>query len=138
MKRMFSRIVIAALVSAPLFAGPASAQVAPYSGSAIAASKPAAPTEVRWHGYHRGWHRGGYYGRGYYGRGYYGRGYGYRRGVGAGIAGLAAGAIIGGAIASQANRSDDNSVAYCERRFKSYDPSSGTYLGYDGDRHPCP
>jgi len=31
--------------------------------------------------------------------------------------------------------SDD---AYCSRRFKSYDPSSGTYLGYDGERHPCP
>jgi hypothetical protein len=29
-------------------------------------------------------------------------------------------------------------VAYCEQRFKSYDPASGTYLGYDGLRHPCP
>jgi len=29
-------------------------------------------------------------------------------------------------------------VAYCTRRFKSYDPGSGTYLGYDGLRHPCP
>jgi hypothetical protein len=29
-------------------------------------------------------------------------------------------------------------VAYCERRFKSYDPITGTYLGYDGVRHPCP
>lgn len=29
-------------------------------------------------------------------------------------------------------------VAYCSRRFKSYDPRSGTYLGYDGLRHPCP
>jgi len=28
--------------------------------------------------------------------------------------------------------------AYCLRRFKSYDPESGTYLGYDGYRHPCP
>ncbi|WP_424618529.1 BA14K family protein [Bradyrhizobium sp.] len=24
------------------------------------------------------------------------------------------------------------------QRFKSYDPNSGTYLGYDGNRHPCP
>ena len=30
------------------------------------------------------------------------------------------------------------SVAYCMRRFKSYDPVSMTYLGYDGYRHPCP
>jgi BA14K-like protein len=29
-------------------------------------------------------------------------------------------------------------VAYCMQRFRSYDPSSGTYLGYDGYRHPCP
>lgn len=28
--------------------------------------------------------------------------------------------------------------AYCAQRFKSYDPASGTYLGYDGKRHPCP
>ena len=28
--------------------------------------------------------------------------------------------------------------AYCSQRFRSYDPASGTYLGYDGIRHPCP
>lgn len=28
--------------------------------------------------------------------------------------------------------------AYCAQRFRSYDPASGTYLGYDGQRHPCP
>lgn len=27
---------------------------------------------------------------------------------------------------------------YCANRFRSYDPASGTYLGYDGTRHPCP
>jgi BA14K-like protein len=26
----------------------------------------------------------------------------------------------------------------CQSRFRSYDPSTGTYLGYDGLRHPCP
>ena len=31
-----------------------------------------------------------------------------------------------------------DAVAYCMRRFRSYDPRSGTYLGYDGFRHPCP
>ena len=31
-----------------------------------------------------------------------------------------------------------DAVAYCESRFRSYDPASGTYLGYDGLRHPCP
>jgi BA14K-like protein len=31
-----------------------------------------------------------------------------------------------------------DAVAYCMSRFRSYDPASGTYLGYDGLRHPCP
>ncbi len=76
-----------------------------------------------WH--HRGWHR--HYG--YYG-GYYGD-------DGAVLGGLAAGAIVGGAIAnSEARAAQDDS--YCSQRYKSYDPASGTYLGYDGARHPCP
>jgi hypothetical protein len=43
---------------------------------------------------------------------------------------------------------DDDAYAYvapgavddasCAQRFRSYDPSTGTYLGYDGLRHPCP
>ncbi|MEX0842432.1 MAG: BA14K family protein [Xanthobacteraceae bacterium] len=32
----------------------------------------------------------------------------------------------------------DPAIAYCMRRFKSYDPYSMTYLGYDGYRHYCP
>jgi hypothetical protein len=30
------------------------------------------------------------------------------------------------------------SVAYCEARFHSYDPSTGMYRGFDGTMHPCP
>jgi hypothetical protein len=79
----------------------------------------------------------------YYRRGYYGpRYYGYRNGgAGAVIGGLAAGAIIGGAIAAgQANAAAaaQQNAAYCAQRFRSYDPASGTYLGTDGYRHPCP
>ena len=33
---------------------------------------------------------------------------------------------------------DSGSVAYCMRRFKSYNVRTRTYLGYDGKRHPCP
>ena len=103
------------------------------------------------HAYGRSF-RGGYHG-GYYG----GRGYGGGYGIGAGIAGLAAGALIGGAIASQdgyyatdpgygygypayapAYGGGGDPTAYCESTYRSYDPSSGTYLGYDGLRHPCP
>lgn len=83
-------------------------------------------------------------------------------GWGAGAAGFAAGAIIGGALASPyyygggpygyygpgyapgyayppavVYEGGGGNVAYCMQRFKSYDPGSGTYLGYDGLRHPC-
>ena len=37
---------------------------------------------------------------------------------------------------SAAATTDD--VAYCTQRFRSYDPGTGTYMGYDGARHPCP
>lgn len=93
-----------------------------------------------------------------YRRGYRGRGFG---GVGVGL-GIAS-AIIGGAIiASQpygyygygpgyaygpaydegyvavSPYAAGGEVAYCQQRFRSYDPRSGTYLGFDGYRHACP
>jgi hypothetical protein len=84
---------------------------------------------VQWR--HRDWDRG---------RHWRGGGYGYRGyGWGPALGGLAAGAMIGGAIAgSQAQARSSDQVAYCSQRFRSYDPASGTYLGHDGLRHPCP
>jgi hypothetical protein len=79
-------------------------------------------------GYARGY-RGGYGGP-YYGGGYY---YGDDWALGA----FAAGAILGGALAAQPYYGGD-AVGYCMQRFRSYDPGSGTYLGNDGYRHPCP
>ena len=80
-----------------------------------------------WHGGYGGWHGGGW--------GYYGGGF-------------AAGAILGGLLAAPYyygpppgyyyGPPPGDAVAYCMQRFKSYDPRSGTYLGYDGYRHPCP
>lgn len=32
----------------------------------------------------------------------------------------------------------EDAHSYCMRRFRSYDPRTGTYLGYDGYRYPCP
>jgi hypothetical protein len=32
----------------------------------------------------------------------------------------------------------DSGTARCEARYHSFDPASGTFLGYDGARHPCP
>ena len=63
---------------------------------------------------------GSYYGGYGYDNGYYGSGYGYDPGY------------------STYSTSDGQNAAYCAQRFKSYDPASGTYLGYDGIRHPCP
>jgi len=68
-------------------------------------------------------------------------------------AGIIGGMILGGIIASQqpyyygypapyyrAYRPYpyDPAITYCLQRFRSYDPYSMTYLGYDGFRHPCP
>jgi BA14K-like protein len=33
---------------------------------------------------------------------------------------------------------NQNAVAYCAQRFRTYNPASGTYMGNDGMRHPCP
>lgn len=38
---------------------------------------------------------------------------------------------------AQASPADD-AVAYCTSRYRSYDPGSGTFMGYDGIRRPCP
>ncbi len=29
-------------------------------------------------------------------------------------------------------------VAYCRQKYRSYDVRTGTYLGFDGQRPPCP
>ncbi len=83
---------------------------------------------------------------------YYGWGWGW--GWGGFAAGAAAGAILGGMLAAPYYYAPgpyyyapgpayyggyyDDDVRYCMQRFRSYDPRSGTYLGRDGYRHPCP
>jgi len=32
----------------------------------------------------------------------------------------------------------EDRTAYCQQRYRSYDPQTGTFLGPDGNRHPCP
>ena len=106
---------------------------------------------VQWRG-HGGWGGGGW------GGGWRGHGWGGP------AAGFAAGAILGGAVAASrpwygydydyapgyygygydpgysnyGYVAPGGDAAYCAQRFRSYDPASGTYLGYDGLRHPCP
>lgn len=112
--------------------------------SAVATGDNSLLTQVQWRGRRGGW--GG-------------------RGAGLGI-GLAAGALLGGAIAAGANPyygpgygygygyggpvyapapvivapayGGGDAEAYCMQRYRSYDPASGTYLNYDGNRYPCP
>jgi len=104
--------------------------------AAIAIGIATFPTNAsaQWHG---GWHGGGWHGGGW------GWGFG---------AGLLGGAILGSALAAPYyyypspyyaapgyyGPPPADAAAYCMERFKSYDLRSGTYLGYDGFRHPCP
>jgi hypothetical protein len=104
----------------------------------LAVSAPAY-AQHHWGGGH--WHHGGHWG-------------------GAALGGFAAGALLGSALAGPGYYGpgyyygDDpgyyegpevyaagpgpGAEAYCEQRYRSYDPASGTFLGYDGMRHPCP
>ena len=69
---------------------------------------------------------------------------GGRRGGGIGSGGAAAIGIIGAigtmmaidAARQQTEASD--AIAYCMRRFRSYNPETGYYLGFDGRYHRCP
>jgi hypothetical protein len=73
----------------------------------------------RWDHRHHRWNRG------------WNRGWGPAIGFGLGFG-------AGAAAGSYARGMDARNDAYCSQRFRSYDPASGTYLGYDGQRHPCP
>jgi hypothetical protein len=132
----------AAAAGACLLIVSATGQATPVRAHAIAhagSSQGAHVIQVRnrgrhWSGHHRsGRHWAGRHWRHRYWNhwGYYDNDYGGALAAGA-IFGLAAGALAANAAAGS------NAVAYCERRFRSYDPASGTYLGYDGYRHPCP
>lgn len=83
----------------------------------------------------------------YYGRRHY---YHHHHGDGgsalaAGAVGLAAGALIGSAIASQAQAApppppgtvDPSVAAYCARKYRSYDPRTGTFMASNGMRYVC-
>jgi hypothetical protein len=72
----------------------------------------------------------------YYYRPYYHRYWGPGPAIGAGILGFAAGAAIAGAAAN-ARADDDGHVRACLDAYRSYDPRTDTYLGYDGYRHRC-
>jgi len=88
----------------------------------------------RWHGDRHWRDRDRYYGHRHYRRHRHGN-------AGAIIGGLAAGAIIGGAIASQQPRyyrSGGNAhVRWCYDRYRSYRASDNTFQPYHGPRRSC-
>ena len=130
MKNRLSTLAAAALFAMSIVPFTNIASAAPVAdGLALKNAVPTTIETVRWRG-HRGW------------------------GPGAGAA-IVGGAILGGMLAAPYYDGygpyayepgpyvygpgyGGNAVAYCMQRFRSYDPGSGTYLGFDGFRHPCP
>lgn len=96
--------------------------------------------------------RGGDDWRRHHGGGYHGGGYGHGGGyyyhdnnnwggaAAAGVIGLATGAIIANSANQQRyydNGYGNNYVAYCSSRYRTFDPSTGTFIGNDGYPHRC-
>jgi BA14K-like protein len=130
--RFIAGAVLLASVSAAMLTEASAAPIGKPLAMARSASSPI--EQVRWYR-RRGWGWGG----------------------GAFVGGLAAGALIGGAVAAPyyygspyyygpaypppvayAPPPQGDAVAYCMQHYRSYDPNSGTFLGSDGRRHPCP
>jgi len=119
--------------------------------AAVFALMTAVPAEAG-RGYGKGWKGGGgrYIQNNYYGR----RGGNNSNALAAGLIGLGVGAVIGSALtpkqvyvspARPAYRPagyrpepwTEDWYAYCSSRYRSFNPRSGTYLGYDGYEHFC-
>lgn len=89
--------------------------------------------QARYHGY--GGYRGGRHGS--YGRHGYSRHSGRNIGIGIGAA------VIGGIILNEAARAEHQSSSgdaweRCASTYRSFEPSTGMYTGYDGVRRTCP
>jgi BA14K-like protein len=133
------------------------ATTSPSYGGRVATSGPS--YGGNWQGGNRNWQGGNWQGGNRWAGGY---GRHYRRGGGF-WPGVAVGAALGGSYAyyggsgyydpgyyddsyndsyyyddSVAVAPEGGDAATCAQTYRSYDPASGTYLGYDGQRHPCP
>ncbi|HBF60317.1 MAG TPA: BA14K family protein [Methyloceanibacter sp.] len=110
---------------------------------------PAEAGRGRGHGW-KGGHGGRYVQNNYYGR----RGGDNWNALGAGLVGLGVGAVIGSALTPREvvvappprpyrpvgyrpQPWTDDWYAYCGSRYRSFNPRSGTYRGYDGYEHFC-
>ena len=120
-------LVAGALVGACLLSGPTATTAAPLAGAmskhvAAQAGDTSLVIQVQRRGRFRGGRGGG--------------GGGGGNAAGAAAAGAAAGLLLGVIIASEAQR--QQAANYCAQRYRSYDRASGTFMGRDGVRHPCP
>jgi BA14K-like protein len=126
-------LAAAVLVATSSAYGGISAQAAPLPGAQSAPTQFSSEVELARGGYYRGGY-GGYGGHRYYGhRRHYGRNIGI--GIGA--------AIIGGVILSEAARAERRRVyssdyERCAQTYRSFEPRTGMYTGYDGVRRLCP
>ena len=131
MRKVMFGAVAATVLGAALTTAQAAPAPAPASIEGFTTSVPAEYSQCRRYGY------GPYYRRGY------GRSYGGA--AAAGIAGLAAGALIGGAIANSAQAApppppatvDGRLADWCARRYRTFDPVTGTFMAPSGERLVC-
>ncbi|NVP56775.1 BA14K family protein [Mycoplana rhizolycopersici] len=153
MKKIVTGLMVAALSAATLATGllPAEAASMPRTGVTVPTNVEAVDYYVR-RGYRDGgrYYRGGnrYHGGGGYYRGYRGYPYyrdGYRRyddGYWYPLAAFGAGAIIGGAIASQPRYVEEGGInprhfEWCAARYRSYRAYDNTFQPYGGPRQQC-
>jgi hypothetical protein len=154
MKNTSKLLAVALVAGVPLFAGPVAAAPLghPLLQNDVATSNETTPMVQqvqfrRWNGSGRtgAWRGRGWWGgpgvalgilggaaiaasRPWYGYDYYDQGYAYAPGY----------SYEPGYTYEPSYVAPGGDVAYCQQRYRSYDPASGTYLGYDGLRHPCP
>jgi hypothetical protein len=83
------------------------------------------------------WHRNGHRWNDRSYQGFYTRHHSAFPNAAASIFGLAAGAIIAGAVNSANNNSSSAHIRACEARYRSYDARTDTFLSTNGRRYAC-
>lgn len=137
MRKLIAGALSATLLSASLVASAVPAQAANHSRTYyvnnFCASHPRAPDCMDWR------HNGHHWDNHHY-RTFYRNHQSAFPGLVAGIFGLA----VGAAIANSANNNGgynnggyNSHVARCEDHYRSYDPRTDTFMGYDGYHHRC-
>jgi hypothetical protein len=135
MRKLTAALGPTVILSAVLFGSSLPANAEPLLNQTLTKIEQAYPNESYTQYYHRRHH--------YYRRHH--RHYDGGSALAAGAVGLAAGALIGSAIASQAQAApppppgtvDPTVAAYCARKYRSYDPVTGTFLAHNGLRYVC-